>query len=183
MYITEITCDMIIQATVWKKVYNTELTLPQKGIIALFVTGIAVLLGPCSAVSILSFEAMNGREISHQVSRNKGNLLILSSTHMCVESSFFFLSFFLFLTFSLTLVACLYSEMPDLCYEIHRTKPSHRQFNETVAPGSMWCMTMFKEKLCVGYPSGFSLLTIHADEQSLSLVNSRRPSISYSPSL
>lgn len=98
MYITEITCDMIIQATVWKKVYNTELTLPQKGIIALFCYWNSCVAGTMLCCIHTLPEAVNGREISHQVSRNKGNLLILSSTH--TESS-------------LTCLVCN-SEMPDL---------------------------------------------------------------------
>ncbi|OWJ99097.1 hypothetical protein Celaphus_00010033 [Cervus elaphus hippelaphus] len=106
VYITEITCDVIIQATVCKKVYNTELTLPQKGIVTLFCYW-----------------------------------------NSCVAG---------------TMLCCIHT-LP-----LRQTKP-HRQFNETVAPGSTRRMTMFKEKLCVVYPSGFSLLTIPEDEQYLSL--------------
>ncbi|KAF3812708.1 hypothetical protein GH733_019071 [Mirounga leonina] len=56
------------------------------------------------------------------------------------------------------------------CYEIHRAKISHRKFNETMAPGTVQWMAMFKIKLCVACPSGFSLLSIREDEQSLSLL-------------
>uniref|UniRef100_A0A8C3KAR9 Serine/threonine-protein kinase MRCK beta n=1 Tax=Calidris pygmaea TaxID=425635 RepID=A0A8C3KAR9_9CHAR len=63
------------------------------------------------------------------------------------------------------------------CYEIHRTKPFHKKFSEIQAPGTVQWMTVFKDKLCVGYQSGFSLLTIQGDGQSINLVNPNDPSL------
>uniref|UniRef100_A0A8C3TY66 Serine/threonine-protein kinase MRCK beta n=1 Tax=Catharus ustulatus TaxID=91951 RepID=A0A8C3TY66_CATUS len=63
------------------------------------------------------------------------------------------------------------------CYEIHRTKPFHKKFSEIQAPGIVQWMTVFKDKLCVGYQSGFSLLTIQGDGQSINLVNPNDPSL------
>ncbi|TKC38269.1 hypothetical protein EI555_002958, partial [Monodon monoceros] len=144
VYIIEITCDVIIQATVCKKVYHTELSLPKKKTTTLF----------CYWNSFVAGTAVEG-SFDIKLPEIKGCLDILSSTRRKSSS-----------TCLLVAVKCLI-----FCYEIHRTKPSHRQFNETVAPGTVQCMTMFKEKLCVGYSSGFSLLSIHEDGQCLSLVN------------
>lgn len=64
------------------------------------------------------------------------------------------------------------------CYEIHRSKISHRKFNETMVPGNVQWMAMFKINHCVAC-SGFSLLSIHEDEQSLSLVHSSCSSVRF----
>lgn len=40
-------------------------------------------------------------------------------------------------------------------------------------------MAVFKDRLCVGYPSGFSLLSIQGDGQALNLVNPNDPSLTF----
>lgn len=51
LYIIEITCDVIIQVTVCKKLYHTEF-FPQEKITTLLFIGIAVLLAPSALLSM-----------------------------------------------------------------------------------------------------------------------------------
>ncbi|KAG8508113.1 LOW QUALITY PROTEIN: Serine/threonine-protein kinase MRCK beta, partial [Galemys pyrenaicus] len=60
-----------------------------------------------------------------------------------------------------------------------RNKPFYGKFNETVAIRTIQWMAMFKEKHSAGSTSGFSLLSIHENEQPQNLVNSWGPSVMF----
>lgn len=65
------------------------------------------------------------------------------------------------------------------CYEITRTKPHHRKLWEVQAPGVVQWLGMVRERLCVGYPSGFALLALQGESSPVSLVNPADPSLAF----
>lgn len=66
-----------------------------------------------------------------------------------------------------------------LCYELQRTKPFHRRLCETTAPGHVQWMAVFRDRLCVGYPSGFCLWSPQGEGQVVSLVSPSDPSLAF----
>ncbi|KAG5857686.1 hypothetical protein ANANG_G00022030 [Anguilla anguilla] len=66
-----------------------------------------------------------------------------------------------------------------LCYEITRTKPHHKRLWEVQAPGVAQWLGMVRDRLCVGYPSGFALLSLLGDSSPVSLVSPSDPSLSF----
>ncbi|XP_045416146.1 serine/threonine-protein kinase MRCK beta isoform X3 [Lemur catta] len=148
LYVIEVTRDVIVRAADCKKVYQIEL-VPKEKIIVL-------LCGRSHHVHLCPWSSFDGAEGNFDIKlpETKGCQLIATAT--LKKSS----------------ATCLFVAVKRLilCYEIQRTKPFHRKFNEIVAPGNVQWMAVFKDKLCVGYPSGFSLLSIQGDGQSLNLV-------------
>lgn len=65
------------------------------------------------------------------------------------------------------------------CYEITRTKPHHRKLWEVQAPGVVQWLGMVRERLCVGYPSGFALLALQGESSPVSLVSPGDPSLAF----
>lgn len=66
-----------------------------------------------------------------------------------------------------------------LCYEITRAKPHHRKLWEVQAPGTVQWLGMVRERLCVGYPSGFALLALQGESSPVSLVSPGDPSLAF----
>uniref|UniRef100_A0A6Q2XWX2 non-specific serine/threonine protein kinase n=1 Tax=Esox lucius TaxID=8010 RepID=A0A6Q2XWX2_ESOLU len=66
-----------------------------------------------------------------------------------------------------------------LCYEITRAKPHHRKLWEVQAPGIAQWLGMVRERLCVGYPSGFALLALQGESSPVSLVSPGDPSLAF----
>ncbi|KAJ8409079.1 hypothetical protein AAFF_G00241000 [Aldrovandia affinis] len=66
-----------------------------------------------------------------------------------------------------------------LCYEVCRAKPHHRKLWEVQAPGPVQWLGMVRERLCVGYPSGFALLSLQGESSPVSLVSPTDPSLSF----
>lgn len=66
-----------------------------------------------------------------------------------------------------------------LCYELQRTKPFHRRLGETVAPGPVQWMAVLRDRLCLGFPSGFCLWSPQGDGQTVSLVSPADPSLTF----
>uniref|UniRef100_A0A8C8Z3T7 Serine/threonine-protein kinase MRCK beta n=2 Tax=Lemuridae TaxID=9445 RepID=A0A8C8Z3T7_PROSS len=157
LYVIEVTRDVIVRAADCKKVYQIEL-VPKEKIIVL-------LCGRSHHVHLCPWSSFDGAEGNFDIKlpETKGCQLIATAT--LKKSS----------------ATCLFVAVKRLilCYEIQRTKPFHRKFNEIVAPGNVQWMAVFKDKLCVGYPSGFSLLSIQGDGQSLNLVNPNDPSLTF----
>ncbi|XP_062947921.1 LOW QUALITY PROTEIN: serine/threonine-protein kinase MRCK beta [Cynocephalus volans] len=157
LYVIEVTRDVIVRAADCKKVYQIELAPKEKIIVLLCGRNHHVHLYPWS-----SFDGAEGN-FDIKLPETKGCHLIATATLKKNSST------------------CLFVAVKRLilCYEIQRTKPFHRKFSEIVAPGSVQWMAVFKDKLCVGYPSGFSLLSIQGDGQSLNLVNPNDPSLTF----
>ncbi|XP_012601803.1 serine/threonine-protein kinase MRCK beta isoform X1 [Microcebus murinus] len=157
LYVIEVTRDVIVRAADCKKVYQIELAPKEKIIVLLCGRSHHVHLCPWS-----SFDGAEGN-FDIKLPETKGCQLIATATLKKSSST------------------CLFVAVKRLilCYEIQRTKPFHRKFNEIVAPGNVQWMAVFKDKLCVGYPSGFSLLSIQGDGQSLNLVNPNDPSLTF----
>jgi serine/threonine-protein kinase MRCK len=68
-----------------------------------------------------------------------------------------------------------------LIFELNRTKLRHEKKKEVSVPGSgiIHALSMFNEKLCVGYQSGFSLFNVYLDEPERKLVNSEDLSLGF----
>ncbi|CAO2587457.1 Serine/threonine-protein kinase MRCK beta [Lemmus lemmus] len=158
LYVIELTRDVIVRAADCKKVYQIELAPKEKIIILLCGRNHHVHLYPWS-----SFDGAEASNFDIKLPETKGCQLITTGTLRKSSST------------------CLFVAVKRLilCYEIQRTKPFHRKFNEMVAPGHVQWMAVFKDRLCVGYPSGFSLLSIQGDGQPLDLVNPTDPSLAF----
>ncbi|XP_077907083.1 serine/threonine-protein kinase MRCK beta [Ictidomys tridecemlineatus] len=157
LYVIEVTRDVIVRAADCKKVYQIELAPKEKIVILLCGRNHHVHLCPWS-----SFDGAEGN-FDIKLPETKGCQLIATATLRKSSST------------------CLFVAVKRLvlCYEIQRTKPFHRKFSELVAPGHVQWMAVFKDRLCVGYPSGFSLLSIQGDGPSLDLVNPTDPSLAF----
>uniref|UniRef100_A0A3Q2Z650 non-specific serine/threonine protein kinase n=1 Tax=Hippocampus comes TaxID=109280 RepID=A0A3Q2Z650_HIPCM len=66
-----------------------------------------------------------------------------------------------------------------LCFEISRAKPHQRRLWEVQAPGTVQWLGMLRQRLCVGYPSGFALLALQGDSSPVSLVSPADPSLAF----
>uniref|UniRef100_A0AAY4EI48 non-specific serine/threonine protein kinase n=1 Tax=Denticeps clupeoides TaxID=299321 RepID=A0AAY4EI48_9TELE len=66
-----------------------------------------------------------------------------------------------------------------LCYEITKAKPYHRKMWEVQTPGVAQWLGMVRERLCVGYPSGFALLALQGESSPVSLVSPGDPSLAF----
>ncbi|XP_062974151.1 serine/threonine-protein kinase MRCK beta isoform X4 [Elgaria multicarinata webbii] len=148
LYIVEVTRDVIVRAADCKKVYQVELAPKEKIII--------LICGRNHHVHLYPWSSLDGSEGSFDVKlpETKGCQFITTGTLKKSSSTSLFVAV----------------KRQVLCYEIHRTKPFHKKFNEIQAPGNIQWMALFKDRLCVGYPSGFSLLNIQGDGQSINLV-------------
>ncbi|XP_034623808.1 serine/threonine-protein kinase MRCK beta isoform X1 [Trachemys scripta elegans] len=157
LYVVEVTRDVIVRVADCKKVYQIELAPKEKIII--------LICGRNHHVHLYPWASLDGSESNFDMKlpETKGCQLIITGT---LKKS------------SLT---CLFVAVKRqvLCYEIHRTKPFHKKFTEIQAPGNVQWMAVFKDKLCVGYQSGFSLLNIQGDGQSINLVNPNDPSLMF----
>ncbi|KAM4691019.1 serine/threonine-protein kinase MRCK beta [Rhinophrynus dorsalis] len=149
LYVIEVTRDVIVRAADCKKVYQIE-TIPKEKIVVL-------VCGRNRHVHLFPWSALDGSEgsIDIKLPESKGCQFITTGSLKKAASSCLFVAV----------------KRQIFCYEIHRTKPFHKKFNEIMAPGNVQWMAVFKDRLCVGYPSGFSLLNVHGEGQSINLVN------------
>ncbi|XP_006209146.3 serine/threonine-protein kinase MRCK beta isoform X1 [Vicugna pacos] len=157
LYTIEVTRDVIVRVADYKKVYQIQLAPKEK---------VAVLLcGRNHHVHLCPWSAFDGVEsnIDIKLPETKGCQLIATGTLKKGSPT------------------CLFVAVKRLvlCYEVQRTKPFHRKLSEAVAPGTVQWMAVLKDKLCVGYPSGFSLLSAQGDGQALNLVNPNDPSLTF----
>ena len=72
---------------------------------------------------------------------------------------------------------CVLSQV--MCYEITRVKPHFRKLWEVQAPGLAQWLGMVRERLCMGYPSGFALLALQGESSPVSLVSPSDPSLAF----
>uniref|UniRef100_A0A8C2SCS6 non-specific serine/threonine protein kinase n=1 Tax=Capra hircus TaxID=9925 RepID=A0A8C2SCS6_CAPHI len=157
LYVIEVTRDVIVRVADYKKVYQIELAPKER---------VAVLLcGRNHHVHLCPWSSFDGAESNMDIKlpETKGCQLIATGTLKKSGPT------------------CLFVAVKRLvlCYEIQRTKPFHRKLSELVAPGNVQWMAAVKDRLCVGYPSGFSLLSTQGDGQALNLVNPNDPSLTF----
>ncbi|MEE6493733.1 hypothetical protein FKM82_016931 [Ascaphus truei] len=157
LYVIELTRDVIVRAADCKKVYQIEL-VPKEKIVVL-------LCGRNHHVHLFPWSSLDGSEGSFDIKlpESKGCQFITTGTLKKLSSSCLFVAV----------------KRQILCYEIYRTKPFHKKFNEITAPGNVQWMAVFKDRLCVGYQSGFCLLNIHGEGQSINLVNPSDSSLAF----
>uniref|UniRef100_A0A4X1TQZ1 Serine/threonine-protein kinase MRCK beta n=1 Tax=Sus scrofa TaxID=9823 RepID=A0A4X1TQZ1_PIG len=157
LYVVEVTRDVIVRVADYKKVYQIELA-PKEKVAAL-------LCGRNHHVHLCPWSSFDGAEgtVDIKLPETKGCQLI--ATGAPKKSS----------------PTCLFVAVKRLvlCYEMQRTKPFHRKLSELAAPGPVQWMAVLKDKLCVGYPSGFSLLSPQGEGQALNLVNPNDPSLTF----
>ncbi|CAJ0965061.1 unnamed protein product [Ranitomeya imitator] len=157
LYVIEVTRDVIVRAADCKKVYQIEPAPKEKMVI--------LVCGRNHHVHLVPWASLDGSEgsLDLKLPESKGCQFI--TTGSLKKSS----------------TSCLFVAVKRqvLCYEIHRTKPFHKKFNEVSAPGNVQWMAVFKDKLCVGYQSGFSLLNIHGDGPLINLVSPMDPSLAF----
>nr|XP_054305320.1 serine/threonine-protein kinase MRCK beta isoform X7 [Pongo pygmaeus] len=157
LYVIEVTRDVIVRAADSKKVHQIELAPREKIVI--------LLCGRNHHVHLYPWSSLDGAEGSFDIKLPETKGCQLMATAILKRNS----------------GTCLFVAVKRLilCYEIQRTKPFHRKFNEIVAPGSVQCLAVLRDRLCVGYPSGFCLLSIQGDGQPLNLVNPNDPSLAF----
>ncbi|VFV25365.1 serine threonine-protein kinase [Lynx pardinus] len=129
LYVIEVTRDVIVRVADYKKVYQIELAPKEK---------IAVLLcGRNHHVHLCPWSAFDGAEsnVDIKLPETKGCQLIATATLKKSSST------------------CLFAAVKRLvlCYEVQRTRPFHRKFNELVAPGPVQWMAAIKDKLCQSF--------------------------------
>lgn len=148
---------MIVRAVDCKKVYQIELAPKEKIVI--------LVCGRNHHVHLVPWSSLDGSEGSLDIKlpESKGCQFITTGTLKKSAASCLFVAV----------------KRQILCYEIQRTKPFHKKFSEVSAPGHVQWMAVFKDKLCVGYQSGFSLLNIHGDGPLLNLVSPVDPSLAF----
>ncbi|XP_058844158.1 serine/threonine-protein kinase MRCK beta-like isoform X10 [Acipenser ruthenus] len=157
LYVVEVTRDVIVRAADCKKVYQIEL-IPKEKIIVL-------VCGRSHHVHLLPWAALDGGDTNFDIK--------LPDTKGCQA----------LITGALRpggptcLLVAVKRQVQ--CYEISRTKPHHRKLCEVQAPGSVQCMALLRGRLCVGYPSGFCLLSVQGEGPTTSLVNPSDGSLAF----
>ncbi|GLD72017.1 serine/threonine-protein kinase MRCK beta isoform X1, partial [Lates japonicus] len=157
LFVVEVTRDVIVRAVDSKKVYQIDL-IPKEKIIAL-------LCGRNRHVHLHPWGVLEGAEPAFDIK--------LADTKGCQA-----------LTTGLLRPggpACLLAAVKRQvqCYEITRAKPHHKRLWEVQAPGAVQWLGMVRERLCVGYPSGFALLALQGESSPISLVSPADPSLAF----
>ncbi|KAK6297133.1 hypothetical protein J4Q44_G00317160 [Coregonus suidteri] len=157
LFVVEVTRDVIVRAADCKKVHQIEL-IPKEKMVALLcgrnrhvhLHPWGVLEGAESAFDIKLTETKGCQALTTGVLRPGGPACLLAAIKRQV-----------------------------LCYEITRAKPHHRKLWEVQAPGVAQWLGMVRERLCVGYPSGFALLALQGESSPVSLVSPGDPSLAF----
>ncbi|XP_028252580.1 serine/threonine-protein kinase MRCK beta isoform X1 [Parambassis ranga] len=157
LFVVEVTRDVIVRAADSKKVYQIDL-IPKEKIIALLcgrnrqvhLYPWGVLEGAESTFDIKLTETKGCQALTTGVLRPGGPACLLAAVKRQVQ-----------------------------CYEITRAKPHHKKLWEVQAPGTVQWLGMIRERLCVGYPSGFALLALQGESSPISLVSPADPSLAF----
>ncbi|KAM6954695.1 serine/threonine-protein kinase MRCK beta [Aplochiton taeniatus] len=155
LFVVEVTRDVIVRAVDGKKVHLIEL-IPREKMVAL-------LCGRNRQVHLQPWGVLEGAEATYDVklSETKGSQVLTTGLLRPGGPS--------------CLVAGVKRQV--LCYEITEAKPHHRKLWEVQAPGVVQWLGMVRERLCVGYPSGFALLALQGESSPVSLVSPNDPSL------
>ncbi|XP_065113335.1 serine/threonine-protein kinase MRCK beta isoform X1 [Paramisgurnus dabryanus] len=157
LFVVEITRDVIVRAADCKKVCQIE-PIPKEKMVAL-------LCGRNRHVHLYPWAALDGAEATFDAK--------LTETKGCQAMTIG--------TLRPGGPACLLAAVKRqvLCYEITRAKPHHRKLWEVQAPGIALWLGIIRERLCVGYPSGFALLAMQGESSPVSLVSPTDPSLAF----
>ncbi|XP_041831352.1 serine/threonine-protein kinase MRCK beta isoform X5 [Melanotaenia boesemani] len=157
LFVVEVTRDVIVRAADSKKVCQIDL-IPKEKIVALLcgrnrhvhLHPWGVLEGAESSFDIKLAETKGCQALTTGVLRPGGPACLLAAVKRQVQ-----------------------------CYEITRAKPLHKKLWEVQAPGVVQWLGMLRDRLCVGYPSGFALLALQGESSPISLVNPSDPSLAF----
>lgn len=76
---------------------------------------------------------------------------------------------------STTPVLCMACKRQVLCFQLTATRPPHRRIKEIQSPGYVQCLDVLGDRLCVGYPSGFSLYPLLNEGPPVNLPHAEEP--------
>ncbi|XP_036405269.1 serine/threonine-protein kinase MRCK beta-like isoform X1 [Megalops cyprinoides] len=157
LYVVEVTRDVIVRAADAKKVQQIEL-IPREKMVAL-------LCGRSRHVHLHPWGALEGAEPAFDVklAETKGCQALTAGGLRSGGPSY--------------LLAAVKRQV--ICYEVTRAKPHHRKLWEVQAPGVAQWLGFVRDRLCVGYPSGFALLGLQGESSPVSLVSPTDPSLAF----
>uniref|UniRef100_A0A8C7Q6M9 non-specific serine/threonine protein kinase n=1 Tax=Oncorhynchus mykiss TaxID=8022 RepID=A0A8C7Q6M9_ONCMY len=157
LFVVEVTRDVIVRAADCKKVHQIELIPKQKMV--------ALLCGRNRHVHLHPWGVLEGAESAFDIKLTETKGCQALTTGVLHPGG----------------PACLLAAIKRqvLCYEITWAKPHHRKLWEVQAPGVAQWLGMVRERLCVGYPSGFALLALQGESSPVSLVSPGDPSLAF----
>ncbi|XP_042732213.1 serine/threonine-protein kinase MRCK alpha isoform X7 [Lagopus leucura] len=148
LFVVHVTKDEIIRVGDNKKVHQIEL-IPSEQLIA-------VISGRNRHVRLFPMTALDGRETEfYKLAETKGCQSIVSG-HVRHGA--------------LTCL-CVAMKRQVLCYELNQSKTRHKKIKEIQVQGNVQWMSVFSERLCVGYQSGFLKHPLHGEGSPHSLLH------------
>ncbi|KGL79582.1 Serine/threonine-protein kinase MRCK alpha [Tinamus guttatus] len=148
LFVVHVTKDEIIRVGDNKKVHQIEL-IPNEQLIA-------VISGRNRHVRLFPMAALDGRETEfYKLAETKGCQSVVSG-HA--------------LHGALTCL-CVAMKRQVLCYELNQSKTRHKKIKEIQVQGNVQWMSVFSERLCVGYQSGFLKYPLHGEGSPYSLLH------------
>ncbi|NWU64914.1 MRCKA kinase, partial [Pterocles burchelli] len=148
LFVVHVTKDEIIRVGDNKKVHQIEL-IPNEQLIA-------VISGRNRHVRLFPMAALDGRETEfYKLAETKGCQSIVSG-HMRHGA--------------LTCL-CVAMKRQVLCYELNQSKTRHKKMKEIQVQGNVQWMSIFNDRLCVGYQSGFLKYSLHGEGIPYSLLH------------
>ncbi|NXK54740.1 MRCKA kinase, partial [Chauna torquata] len=148
LFVVHVTKDEIIRVGDNKKVHQIEL-IPNEQLIA-------VISGRNRHVRLFPMAALDGRETEFfKLAETKGCQSIVSG-HVRHGA--------------LTCL-CVALKRQVLCYELNQSKTRHKKIKEIQVQGNVQWMSVFSERLCVGYQSGFLKYPLHGEGSPYSLLH------------
>ncbi|XP_069708803.1 serine/threonine-protein kinase MRCK alpha isoform X8 [Phaenicophaeus curvirostris] len=148
LFVVHVTKDEIIRVGDNKKVHQIEL-IPNEQLIA-------VISGRNRHVRLFPMAALDGRETEfYKLAETKGCQAIVSGP---VRHG------------ALTCL-CVAMKRQVLCYELNQSKTRHKKIKEIQVQGNVQWMSIFSDRLCVGYQSGFLKYPLHGEGSPYSLLH------------
>ncbi|NXJ49456.1 MRCKA kinase, partial [Spizaetus tyrannus] len=148
LFVVHVTKDEIIRVGDNKKVHQIEL-IPNEQLIA-------VISGRNRHVRLFPMAALDGRETEfYKLAETKGCQSIASG-HVRHGA--------------LTCL-CVAMKRQVLCYELNQSKTRHKKIKEIQVQGNVQWMSIFSDRLCVGYQSGFLKYPLHGEGSPYSLLH------------
>ncbi|XP_056344423.1 serine/threonine-protein kinase MRCK alpha isoform X1 [Oenanthe melanoleuca] len=148
LFVVHVTKDEIIRVGDNKKVHQIEL-IPSEQLIA-------VISGRNRHVRLFPMAALDGRETEfYKLAETKGCQAIVSG-HVRHGA--------------LTCL-CVAMKRQVLCYELNQSKTRHKKIKEIQVQGNVQWMSIFSDRLCVGYQSGFLKYPLHGEASPYSLLH------------
>uniref|UniRef100_A0A8C3KRL7 Serine/threonine-protein kinase MRCK alpha n=1 Tax=Calidris pygmaea TaxID=425635 RepID=A0A8C3KRL7_9CHAR len=148
LFVVHVTKDEIIRVGDNKKVHQIEL-IPNEQLVA-------VISGRNRHVRLFPMAALDGRETEfYKLAETKGCQSIVSG-HVRHGA--------------LTCL-CVAMKRQVLCYELNQSKTRHKKIKEIQVQGNVQWMSIFSDRLCVGYQSGFLKYPLHGEGAPYSLLH------------